>query len=79
MILLVAINLYSYSQMKDFGIDDMLYGFGWPFRLYESGTILHLEGQINWSGLVANISVAIFAGILLGAISDLLFRRKGFH
>jgi hypothetical protein len=74
-ILLVAINLYSYSQMKDLEIEDMLYEFGWPFPLYQSGTILHLTGELHWCGLVADLSVAIFAGILLGVICNLLFVR----
>src|SRR5215216_605768 len=79
LILLVAINLYIYSQMRDLGIDDMLYQFGWPYSIYQSGTILHFEGMIHWCGLIADISIAIFAGILLGVISDLFFRRKVLH
>lgn len=75
-ILLVAINLYSYSQMGDYEIADFYYEFGWPFPLYQAGGILHLE-LINWCGLIADTSVAIFAGVALGVICDLLFARPG--
>jgi hypothetical protein len=75
-ILLVAINLYSYSRMGDFGIADAYYAFGWPFPLYQSGTILHLD-EVHWCGLVADTSVAIFAGIVLGVICELLLARRG--
>jgi len=77
-ILPAAINLYSYSQMGDYEIADFYYEFGWPFPVYQAGSILHLN-QIHWCGVIANTSVAVFAGIVLGLICDLSFARRGVH
>jgi hypothetical protein len=75
MSLFVAANLYSYTQMKELEIDDYLSEFGWPFPLYQSGTILHLD-EIHWCGLVADISIAIFASLIIGQICAVVSERR---
>ena len=67
MSLFVIANVYSYSQMNDFDIADLVHEFGWPFPLYRSGTILHLD-NIIWGGLVTNISTAVLASLIVGQI-----------
>lgn len=65
--LLVAVNLYGYNNMYEEECFDCIQGFGFPFRLYESGTILHLE-RILWYGLIADVLVAISVGIGIGLV-----------
>jgi hypothetical protein len=74
-ILLAAINLYSYSQVENPSIADFYYEFGWPFPVYRSGSILHLD-QVHWCGLIANLAAAICAGVVLGVISHLVYARR---
>ncbi len=73
--LLAAINLYSYSQAENPGIADFYYEAGWPFPMYQSGSVLHLD-QIHWPGVTANVAAAILAGIVFGVISHLFFARR---
>lgn len=64
---LVAVNIYGYNRMYEAECFDCIQGFGFPFRLYESGTILHLEG-ILWYGLIADVLVAISVGAGIGLL-----------
>ena len=41
--------------------------YGFPFAMHESGTIVHLD-QFIWSGVVANLAVALTVSFLLGLI-----------
>ncbi len=41
--------------------------YGFPFALYESGTVLHLN-QFIWAGVVADISIAIISSLILGLV-----------
>lgn len=75
-ILLAAINLYSYSQAGNPGIADFYYEFGWPFPVYQSGSILHLD-QIHWCGLIADVAAAMCAGVVLGVVFHLFSARRG--
>jgi hypothetical protein len=74
-VVLVAINLYSYAQMKDTGLSDAFYYFGWPFNVYQAGSILHLD-MIHWCGVFANMFVAVVAGAVVGIISAHLVGRR---
>ena len=49
---------------------DCIKRFGFPFRLYESGTILHLE-KLIWVGLIADVFVAIFVSLGTGLLCNL--------
>lgn len=65
--LLIAVNMYGYNRMYEAECFDCIQGFGFPFRLYESGTILHLE-RILWYGLIADVLVAISVGVGIGLL-----------
>ncbi len=71
----VAANLYSYAQTGDFDIADLLRESGWPFPLYRSGTILHLN-QILWGGLAADVSIAVSASLILGQVCAAVSERR---
>jgi hypothetical protein len=53
---------------------DCYESFGFPFVFYESGTISHLS-QFIWAGVVANISIALFAGFILGLIFKFVWSK----
>ncbi|MBV9928894.1 MAG: hypothetical protein JOZ96_28035 [Acidobacteria bacterium] len=74
-VLLAAVNLYSYSQMENLGIADFYYEFGWPFPVYQAGSILHLD-QIHWCGVIANAAAAFGVGLVLGAVSHFACARR---
>lgn len=48
--------------------------YGFPFDMHEYGTIAHLD-QYIWSGVIANLSVAIVASILLGFLFSLAYSK----
>jgi hypothetical protein len=48
--------------------------YGFPFAMYERGTILHLD-QFIWSGVVANIAIAFGISALIGQAIWFLFRK----
>jgi len=61
--LLIAVNMYGYNRMYEAECFDCIQGFGFPFRLYESGTILHLD-RILWHALIGDVlAIAVGAGI----------------
>jgi hypothetical protein len=66
LILLVAVNIYEYTIMIETECFDCLLGFGFPFRLYESG-IFHLE-RILWLGLIADVLIAILVSVGIGLL-----------
>jgi hypothetical protein len=45
--------------------------YGFPFTMHEYGTILHLDHFI-WSGVVANLTVALVGSFLLGIVFNFL-------
>ena len=81
-------NIYSY----DYGVGsingnsgvtaaecfDCLAQFGWPFRLHQSGTIMHVD-EILWTGLSADIFIAVFLSSVIGALSFLLFNARNWR
>lgn len=78
MLLLVAVNVYSYNNMNEEECFDCIQGFGFPFRLYEQGTILHLE-TILWPGLLADVLVVICVSVGIGLLcncSSSISRRR---
>jgi hypothetical protein len=73
--LFIVINVYSYSRMQEQECFDCLLGFGFPFHLYESGTILHLERTL-WLGLIVDFLIAICASILIGLVCHIYRNRS---
>jgi hypothetical protein len=70
-ILLMGMNIYSYMKNyaptpgeEDF---DKYQTFGFPFPIYESGTILHLD-RFVWCGIVANFFIAICLSVGIGLL-----------
>lgn len=74
--LFIAINMYGYSRMQEQECFDCLLGFGFPFRLYESGTILHLE-RILWPSLIADFLITMCASIGIGLVCHISQNRNG--
>lgn len=75
LLLLIVVNVYSYTKMSEEECFDCVKGFGFPFRLYESGTILHLE-TILWPGLLADVLVAVCVSVVIGLLCNFSRRNK---
>jgi hypothetical protein len=78
-ILWVGINVYSYMKNyaptpgeEDF---DNYQNFGFPFPLYESGTMLHLD-RFVWCGIVANFFIAICVSAGIGLLFNKLVKTE---
>ncbi|HKA20891.1 MAG TPA: hypothetical protein VKN18_21600 [Blastocatellia bacterium] len=67
LLLITGFNVYSYTRMSEEECFDCVSGFGFPFRVYESGTILHLE-RVLWLGLIADILIAILLSVAIGLL-----------
>jgi hypothetical protein len=75
-LLFIAANYYSYIRMGYGFCDDCFITFGFPFELWGEGGFVTVR-RILWSGLIANVSIAVFASILLGwALNKILSRRS---
>ena len=64
-LLFIAANFYSYVRMSYGFCDDCFISFGFPFPLWEEGGFATVR-HILWSGLIADLSIAIWTSILLG-------------
>jgi hypothetical protein len=74
--LFLAANYYSYLRMAQRSCADCFITFGFPFELWGEGGFVTVR-TILWSGLIANISIAVWASILLGwAFKRVLSRRS---
>ena len=73
---IIATNMYGYNRMREAECFDCIQGFGFPIRLYESGTILHLE-RILWYGLIADVLVAISIGAVIGLLCHFFKKVRG--
>jgi len=49
--------------------------FGWPFKMYQSGGLIHAT-KILWSGAIANAITAFISGALVGTVCQFIWRRK---
>jgi hypothetical protein len=84
----LAANIYTYDDGAGvFGIDsgatmaecfDCVKRFGWPFRLHQSGTIMHVD-EVLWMGLSADIFIAVCASAIVGALTHLLFNARNWR
>jgi hypothetical protein len=73
-LLFIAANYYSYIQMGYRFCDDCFITFGFPFGLWGEGGFVTVR-RFLWGGLVANVSIAVCASILLGwALKKILSR-----
>jgi hypothetical protein len=72
--LFIAINIYSYSQANppccDFSVS-----FGFPFELGNYGGFVG-GPHIRWSGVIADIFVALATSYILGWIVDKIFMSQ---
>jgi len=74
--LFIGANYYSYIRMGYGFCDDCFITFGFPFELWGEGGFV-TSRTILWSGLIANLSIAVGASILLGwALNKILSRRS---
>ena len=85
LLFILGANIYTYDDGAGvFGKEnapqmvecfDCVKRFGWPFRLHQSGTIMHMD-QILWMGLGADLFVALCASTMVGAFTYLSSQRK---
>jgi hypothetical protein len=88
LLLFLAANIYTYDDGAGvFRVDsaarmtecfDCLKRFGWPFRLHQSGTIMHVD-ELLWMGLSADILIAVCASTIIGALTHLLFNARNWR
>ena len=71
--LFAVMNYLSFS--RSIGCADCLISYGFPLPLYEEGGFITIERML-WSGLVADLYLALSLGLLLGwACQRFLLRR----
>jgi len=49
--------------------------FGWPFRVYQSGGLVHSTKTI-YAGIIANVVTALAFGAITGTICQMIWTRK---
>jgi hypothetical protein len=54
---------------------DCFIQFGFPFWVWEEGGYVGIT-RVLWAGVIANLSIAVWAGIILGWVSSKLLLRK---
>jgi hypothetical protein len=80
LLLFLAANIYTYDDgagvfrvggaVRMTECFDCIKRFGWPFRLHQSGTMMHVN-EILWMGLSADIFIAVFVSSIVGALTYL--------
>jgi len=70
-ILLIAANYYSYLHVWGWSCDDCIIRFGFPFDVWEEGGFVSVK-RVLWPGVIADLSIAIWIGILIGWASKKL-------
>jgi len=73
--LFIAANYYSYLRMGYGFCDDCFITFGFPFELWGEGGYVTVR-TILWSGLIANVSIAVWASVLLGWVLKKVLSRR---
>src|SRR5688572_12637449 len=73
--LFIAANYYSYLRMGYGFFDDCFITFGFPFELWGEGGYVTVR-TILWSGLIANVSIAVWASVLLGWVLKKVLSRR---
>ena len=70
---LFIINIFSYYSMVSGSVmNDANIEFGFPFKLYASGGFS--GNSIVWHGLIADLLVAICAGVIFGLLAVKLLK-----
>ena len=85
LVIFTAINIYTYddglgaftSQNGERATEcfDCLKQLGWPFRLHQSGTVLHID-ELLWPGLIVDILIALVASIGIGLLCKTLLKKQ---
>ena len=85
LVIFAAINIYTYDDglgrftnqngERATGCFDCLKQFGWPYRLHQSGTILHID-KLLWPGLIADILIALVASTGIGLLCKALLKEQ---
>lgn len=73
-ILSIAVCVIDYKIKFDGLCMDCDNDFGFPFRLYQSGSLIH-STQIIWIGLVGNLIFYCFFSILIGVLANYLWKN----
>ena len=68
-------NYYSFVRMESTFCDDCFLSFGFPFPLWEEGGFVTIR-RVLWSGLVADVYIALSFGLLLGWAYKRFWLRK---
>lgn len=66
----VAANVYGYLRMGSPGsaaCNDCSVSFGFPFPVWVEGGFVSVK-RVLWAGLVADVLVAVSAGVILGLL-----------
>ena len=81
LLLFVAVNVRSYWMNPCF-YEHGWCGFGFPFEcgygfpFGPTARLLPFDSKIMWGGLVANVLVAVMASVLIGILSNKLFKTR---
>lgn len=75
LLIFISANVWSYRQrIHEPFLTDVPISFGFPFKLY---TAHGFGGEaILWSGLIADMLVALCGSIILGLVAGLVFRNQ---
>ncbi|CAN5376198.1 hypothetical protein BH20ACI2_BH20ACI2_25640 [soil metagenome] len=49
--------------------------FGWPFKVYKSGGLVHAT-KILWSGVIANTLATLISAAVFGSVCQTVWTRK---
>ena len=69
------VSVFDYRAKYDGLCMDCDNDFGWPFRVYQSGGLVHAT-RIIWTGIIANLMTALASGIIIGAICQMMWTLK---
>lgn len=65
LIVFIVVNVIEVIQQSARLCFDCDKGFGKPFRIYESGSMIHAR-EILWAGLIADVVVVTVVSVLIG-------------
>lgn len=71
LVLLAAVNYYSYLISGKSQTSHSVQKFGFPFTVYEYGGSVTFE-RILWFGLIADILIAVIFSLIVGLIFKLI-------
>ena len=74
LIIFAWIFIADYRQKVNWMCFDCDNDFGWPFRVYQSGSMIH-ETKVLWDGVLANALIVVLVGILLGTLFQFIYKK----